>query len=29
MEAGEVTPDMGGTESTTSYTDKIVARIKG
>lgn len=29
MAAGEMTPDMGGTESTTSYTDRIVARING
>lgn len=28
MAAGEVTPDMKGSESTTSYTDKIIARIK-
>ena len=27
MAAGEVTPDMNGTESTSSYAEKIVARI--
>lgn len=28
MAAGEVTPDMGGTESTTSYTMRVVSRIR-
>ena len=28
MEAGEVTPDMHGTESTSSYAEKIVKRIE-